>query len=812
MKTKTHHSLPLASLLLAASLLATPSAFAAKTVINADFEKSIPPESATWRTDTAIDNTRAHAGKSSLRVSKKSGVADGTYYLTLDGKIDFNSNCDFSVWVYAEPGDNVGAYLSADDGSGARYTIVDATGTIEPGKWCQLSGTVPAGDWRRHDSAFRLNVRTKGTCWLDNFTFRSGLPETPAQVWPKLKPALNTAADKRLSPLSPGGSLALDSRNAALAPDTATTATTLPADASTVIPAEGLLVFAIDAKDDLDITGSLTLEPDADLRPGIRATVLCDDTVIGAPSVKAAPWKGTSTAGSERPGPAPDIRGATPPSTVQLAPFRMSKGRHYITIAGPHIRPAGAFAKLELRAKERPAEKPLYTFGVFSDTHLGFGRSPWMNLKLNARSGDELEASLRQLKRENAAFAIIAGDMTDGGRRSQLADLNGVVRRANLPVYACLGNHDTFRDSRKDIAEVIPKLFPSGPDNTNYTFTRGPLRFIVLDGAHWRAKDGSMHDFRAAASNRQTYDPATFTWLRDTLAKDTATPAIVISHFEFFRRRGISSTTGYNLGNGSQDKDIMAILAPATNVVATINGHFHHTTADSWRGITALQNAAFAEWPNSWRVCRVYADRLEWETRQMSNRGTIREGVVHSQALLWMLSTDTNDLAGSVSLAPRAPLPAAETVVNDSFEGARLPAAGPTIWRLASKIETTRAHSGQTSLRVAPSGGEWGTVAYELDYDMDFSADAEFSAWVYAEPGTKVTCYITAQAEGQKNRHTVANATGTIEPGKWCQLKGRVSASQWRKDERDVRFIVRAYGPCWIDDTTLRAVRSPAKN
>jgi hypothetical protein len=60
-------------------------------------------------------------------------------------------------------------------------------------------------------------------------------------------------------------------------------------------------------------------------------------------------------------------------------------------------------------------------------------------------------------------------------------------------------------------------------------------------------------------------------------------------------------------------------------------------------------NPAFCEWPNAYRVFRVYKDRMEWELRQVPNRGFVRESFVVSKASAWMISTAEDDLAGSVS-------------------------------------------------------------------------------------------------------------------------------------------------------------------
>ena len=55
--------------------------------------------------------------------------------------------------------------------------------------------------------------------------------------------------------------------------------------------------------------------------------------------------------------PAPAVTGAKPASTVKLAEWRLDPGRHTLTVAGPHMRPAGLFRRLTLHALPRPVEK-----------------------------------------------------------------------------------------------------------------------------------------------------------------------------------------------------------------------------------------------------------------------------------------------------------------------------------------------------------------------------------------------------------------------------------------------------------------------
>jgi len=630
----------------------TTSALPAPVVIvNADFENGMPSGIDAYSVTTAIDTNWVHSGRASLRITNVPTVPTGTFTFNLNGRVDFSSNAEFSLWIYAEPDSNPAVYVSANDGSG-RYLIAAAP-PIETGQWTWVSGRVHASDWRESDKDFKLVIRISGTCWIDDVLMATGTPETPSQVWPKLKQLLNITADKRVSSLTLGGTLTLDARNAALAPDTAISQVILPATDIIPIPAEGLLVFAIDAEDDLELGGTLYLEPDADLRPAIRVTVLCDDTVIGAPSVKAASWEHWANG---RPGPMPDdLRGERPSSIVELAGFRMTKGRHYITIAGPHIRSGGIFGKLELSAKAEPAENPLYTFGMFADTHFGYGRAVWANTKLLGHASGEFEAAIRKLKSENAEFAIIAGDMTDHGWRKEIEIFANVIERGGLPVYGCYGNHDTFDPAaRANYASLMPELFPFGHKNTDYAFTRPPLRLIVLDGGYWRDEDGKLHEHRVPNAVSAYRDDIT-DWLRKTLAQDTTTPTIIISHFLFYIKGGMSDITGYNGEDARMDKEIMSVLNATPNVVATLSGHHHYNAFATRNGITCMMIPSFTEWPNAYHVCRIYSDRLEWEIRQFSNRGIIREGVIKEKALLYTLHTTEGDLSGSIPLIPREP-------------------------------------------------------------------------------------------------------------------------------------------------------------
>jgi len=247
---------------------------------------------------------------------------------------------------------------------------------------------------------------------------------------------------------------------------------------------------------------------------------------------------------------------------------------------------------------------------------------------------------------------MIAGDMTDSATRPQFDQLASVLKDSGLPVYGCVGNHDAYHESsRPDQLELLPTSFVGG--KTDYVLHRPPLRFIVLDGSYWRSVDGGFVERYERAKTRGIgMKPAQLEWLRRTLAADTTTPTVVVSHYPFYNRRGLSSC-GYRLGSTAAKGQVTDLLLQAPNVIATLNGHTHWNSVDELDGITCIQNAAFVEWPNMYRVFRVYDDRLEWEVRLASNFGFVRESFVPEKALSWMISTREGDLTGQVRFSGR---------------------------------------------------------------------------------------------------------------------------------------------------------------
>ena len=345
--------------------------------------------------------------------------------------------------------------------------------------------------------------------------------------------------------------------------------------------------------------------------------------------------------------------GEMPAKRTPLRTWRLEPGRHYLSVAGPHYRAVGIFESVELQGLCIEPETPEYTFVQVSDTHLS-ERRPAVTA--------ELMNTFRLLKKQKVAFVIIAGDMADRATRDEFEMFAAVAKASDgLPIYGCVGNHDAYlSSSRPDMLDLLPSLFPGG--KTNYVLNRPPLRFIVVDAAYWMMPEGKVGNiapgwsdvFPGSDSPGCGMGPEGIKWLHRTLAADTTTPTVIVSHFPFLFGPGEQTQCGYRLHAWmpiEHDRELEPIIKAAPNVVATLNGHLHWNHLEIYQNdygddITSLQGPAFCEWPGGYKVFRVYSDgddvRLEWETRLVGNMGyvaTVGKAPSHSPSLSWHIST-----------------------------------------------------------------------------------------------------------------------------------------------------------------------------
>jgi hypothetical protein len=195
-----------------------------------------------------------------------------------------------------------------------------------------------------------------------------------------------------------------------------------------------------------------------------------------------------------------------------------------------------------------------FHFAVVNDIHY-----------LDDRCGRWLERLTCQLKAhpEKIAFCLVAGDLAEDGKASQLQPVRDHLKELGVPAHVVIGNHDYQRpDDRKAYEELFP-------DRLNYNFEHGGWQFIGLDNS-----DGPRAKGVAAPA-------ATLRWLDTTLPKlDRMKPTVVFTHFP------LGPWVIHRLTNAD---DLLGRFKEY-NLRAIFNGHFHALTERQVGQVTITTN------------------------------------------------------------------------------------------------------------------------------------------------------------------------------------------------------------------------------
>lgn len=113
-----------------------------------------------------------------------------------------------------------------------------------------------------------------------------------------------------------------------------------------------------------------------------------------------------------------------------------------------------------------PVPDPLnYVFLATADTHFGDAEDP-----VNAAGFKALAAA------RGAAFAVVAGDLTNTGRPAEYARYKAWVDAFGMPVYSAVGNHDLYNEGWPN--------FPVSVGRSFFSFPVGERTFYFLDSAN----------------------------------------------------------------------------------------------------------------------------------------------------------------------------------------------------------------------------------------------------------------------------------------------------------------------------------------
>ncbi|HXG45994.1 MAG TPA: metallophosphoesterase [Methylomirabilota bacterium] len=197
-----------------------------------------------------------------------------------------------------------------------------------------------------------------------------------------------------------------------------------------------------------------------------------------------------------------------------------------------------------------------FRFLVVNDTHC-----------MSPECRQWLDRAVSQMRTEQAAFCLLAGDLTEHGEEDNLAAVRDVFGRLGVPLYVQIGNHDYAAPADRSAYE---RIFPG---RINYAFHHAGWQFLGLDTTEGRRYE------------QTTIADATLRWLDDQLPRlDREQPTVIFTHFPL----------GAGVTYRPRNADALLERFLPFNLQAVFSGHFHGFTERTFKSAAVTTNRCCA--------------------------------------------------------------------------------------------------------------------------------------------------------------------------------------------------------------------------
>lgn len=296
----------------------------------------------------------------------------------------------------------------------------------------------------------------------------------------------------------------------------------------------------------------------------------------------------------------------------------------------------------------RPAGKELFSFAVINDLHVGemvsglLSASPEFPPGMRSPFGNParpywdvmLRTAVEDINRSGVSFVVADGDLTSGGRASEVAAAKKLLDGLRMPYYVVRGNHDRPRGAgveaepagteinglggvagaREDdyAGDAFGEAFAGRGGLMDRVFRFGGMKFILIDTLRPRVGAGQFTEDSAA-------------WLERELdeAEKAGEKAFIFLHHNVSRVSAIFGLPPVKHALPWADaKRLLRVVGRYHGVVAAIiSGHTHRNLV-TWSalapGVPLIENAALKEYPGGYSVITVYEGgwtRAFWRVR-----------------------------------------------------------------------------------------------------------------------------------------------------------------------------------------------------
>jgi alkaline phosphatase D len=243
-----------------------------------------------------------------------------------------------------------------------------------------------------------------------------------------------------------------------------------------------------------------------------------------------------------------------------------------------------------------------------SDTHVTLATN-----KAKLAYNPHLDRAIAAINAAKVDLVLIAGDLTDGGTREQMALFKRKVKQLKAPVLFVAGNHDVG-------------VVGEGKIKTSITPERAELFSREL-GPNWFARDEAgvrivgINSCLFGSGFKEEEDQWQF--LEQELARPNAKPTFLLEHYPLFIKTPDEPRNSIWNVQPELRKRLLALVKQG-GVRTVLSGHLHYPITNRLDGILFLGNAPTAfglprgKQPEGWMLLSVpRAGEVRFEFREL---------------------------------------------------------------------------------------------------------------------------------------------------------------------------------------------------
>ncbi len=211
-------------------------------------------------------------------------------------------------------------------------------------------------------------------------------------------------------------------------------------------------------------------------------------------------------------------------------------------------------------------------FALATDSH--YSEKEPLDDKHYSESLLKMQEFVSTVNDQDCAFAVHLGDFKDEDLIADPATTLDYLKRMEQAFsgfkgmrYHCIGNHDLDSITKNEFLSHVENS-TIDPRKSYYSFTRGSVKFIVLD-ANFNS-EGEDHFFQEEEDWERPFLPEQqLRWLEKEL-NSSSKPCVVFCHHPLFAY--VKNGRSYHVVNYPE---IRSVLEESGKVVAVLNGHMH---------------------------------------------------------------------------------------------------------------------------------------------------------------------------------------------------------------------------------------------